>query len=1032
MHILDTGYSNNDMKNNMLCGDGIDRLTGLYNGKYAEEKIESYIKEHQDERIAIYVMDIDNFQAVDDNLGRLFGNEVLKEMAIMIQQIFDSEDIIGRIGGDKFIVCQKNCGLVEDIEQYAGRLCRKARNAYTADTKDCVISLSIGIAVAPTQGVQSDILIKKAKKALLYVKKNGKDAFEFYEEFMNTQISVIDELDTAGKLYISPERAEGENKKFDSFGYELIDLAFRLMDETKDVKNAINLLIRKVGIYYKLSAVAVREMVNKPRTLRYVYEYVDNRNIPTRCDSEWQYSREEWKRFRSHFKAGYYLYYHSEGIPFDIPEIENQKLTYQTFLEIPIINNGQIVGCIDFVSLDRERHYSNHDIKTLKMFTRLISSYLMNMRNYYNVTLKLEELNDHDAMTGLMKYNAFHKKMRGELNRMSRDTYIAIVYCDLRHFKYINETYGYDVGNKLLKKFSSKAIRDVSGFLGGARVYSDNIVIAVKYANTRSDMEVCEWVSKRVGNLNKELQDSFMDNNITICAGISIIKSPKIDLEIAISNANMARKEAKKKEIDTVVLFDDEMMKMVVRQMQLNAELPSALQNGNIKVYYQPKIESGTGKIVGAEALVRWQKDDGTFVYPDDFVPGFEENGMIVDVDYYVYEQVFRMISERLSAGFAIVPVSMNISSVHLKEGDFLNYVQSLFEKYPIPAEYVEFELTESIYIKNLKAALELISGLQKMGIKISMDDFGSGYSSLNLLNNLPIDILKLDKIFLDGNKLTVNQKVIISCVVEMASKLNIRVVCEGVETSEQVNFLTVIGCEMIQGYYYAKPMPTEQFVEYIDKHIKIKPYMVCFSFDETLKDTTGKYKGYCLGEKAEFSEGPFPGKKALLMRGGDILHNVVAIPTEVYKNNSYTIAFWAKVNKEGIWSAAVTMEFDNGFNSVMPTAGDYKPDFRIKLVGEDNIWHDTSSQTSMDKRWHYYVATYNAQTKVAILYIDAKIAGYTENVSMLNGIDRILVGGDVYAAPFSGKIANLKIFNQSLSKTDICMLYSDEQARRS
>ena len=202
---------------------------------------------------------------------------------------------------------------------------------------------------------------------------------------------------------------------------------------------------------------------------------------------------------------------------------------------------------------------------------------------------------------------------------------------------------------------------------------------------------------------------------------------------------------------------------------------------------------------------------------------------MIVEMDYYVYENVFIEIKKRIDEGLPLVPISMNISSVHLKEGELMDYINYLFDKYPIPAKYVEFELTESIYIENLEAALELINSLRSKGIRISMDDFGSGYSSLNLLNNLPIDILKLDKIFLNGDDLTANQKIIISCIIEMAAKLNIRVVCEGVETSEQVNFLTVTGCDMIQGYYYAKPMPQDDFNVYMDEHIKVKPTVVCF-----------------------------------------------------------------------------------------------------------------------------------------------------------------------------------------------------------
>lgn len=1035
MHITGAGCTYEEMKNakneKNINHDGADKLTGLYNGEYTNKQTELYINKHKGSKFALYVMDIDNFKAVDDNLGRLFGNEIIKEIADNIVHMFGSQDVVGRIGGDQFLVCQKDYGSLSQVEKYASDLCSKTRNVYAGENQDYMTSLSIGIALCPEHGTDSQVLFQNAKKALAHVKYHGKDGYEIYDPSM-AELEV-DSRNTKPleSIYIYQERGEVDTKRFDSFGYELVDLAFSLMEESRDVKNTINLLIRKVGVHYNLSAVAVRELINKPRTLRYMYEYVSSRAVPNRQDSEWQYARNEWKVFQSHFKDGYYLYYQSEGIPFDILEIESRDFRYKTFLEIPIINNGQIVGCMDFVSLDKEVHYSRQDISTLKMFTKVISSYLLNMRNYYNTTLKVEELNDYDALTGLMKYSVFQKKVKNSLKRVRRNNNVLISYSDLRHFKYINETYGYDVGNKLLKMFCSKTIRDVKGFIGSARVYSDNIVMAAEYPAWFTDEQVYAAISEKNSEMNRELQDTFMDNNISVCTGLFIIKNPKIDIEIAISNANMARKEAKKKERNPVVLFDDEMMQSVVRQMQLNAELPGALRNRNIKVYYQPKTESGTGKIVGAEALVRWQKDDGQFIYPDEFIPGFEENGMIVEIDYYVYENVFIKIQERIDAGLPVVPISMNISSVHLKEGEFLDYIEYLFDKYPIPSQYVEFELTESIYIENLEKALELIHGLRERGIKISMDDFGSGYSSLNLLNNLPIDILKLDKIFLNGDDLTINQKIIISCIIEMASKLNIRVVCEGVETSEQANFLTVIGCDMIQGYYYAKPLPEAEFSLYMDQHIKVNPSVVFFPFDKNLEDSTGRLTGYCMGGNPEFGKGPFHESGALQFRGREAIGRIVNLPVEIYTNSSYTISCWIKVKRESLWSSAIFMEFENGFNSIMPNAGDLKADFRIKLMGEkEDIWHDTGSEITPDGEWHFYAATYNAQTKVAILYLDGVIAGYMENVEMLSGIRRILVGGDAYAAPFCGLISRLRIYNQSLSKTDIGCLYAEDEKK--
>ncbi len=995
-------------------------------------ELQDYIENHEQAAAAVYTMDIDNFKVVDENLGRLFGDEILKETEEHIFQSFHKEDIAGRLGIDKFIVCQKDYGSIEDVKKKAESLCSKIHDAYTGEKQDYIVSISIGISLYPEHGNTAEELLERADKALIYVKKHGKDNYQIFNKDIGEKMS--DNRLWQG-YYLQKEqenRVRADLPEFDSFGYELIKLAFHLADDTKNIQNTISLLLKKVGIHYDLDAIAVRGLIQKPRTLRYMHEYIRDKRIPNRLDSEWQYSTQDWETFLNHFKDGCYLYYQSHGDTFDISELQNSHLEFQSFCEIPIINNGEIIGCIDYICVTKEIHFTESDLNTLKIFTKAISFYLLNIRDYTNTSQRLEQSDDHDALTGLLKYEVFCDKLKKAMNRWRKGNYIVIIYSDLKHFKYINETYGYDVGNRLLKNFCNKTIRDVKGMIGAARVYSDNIVFAAEFPGRFSDEEIYRAVVRKNNSINRELQMAFVNNNISACTGVFIVKNPQIDIEVAVSNANMARKKAKKEERNTVVLFNDEMMQAVVRQMQLNAELPNAIKNREIKVYYQPKIESGTGKIVGAEALVRWQKIDGKFIYPDEFIPGFEENGMIVEIDYFVYESVFRKIKERLDNDQPIVPISMNISSVHLREDELFIYIKYLFEKYQIPTKYVEFELTESIYIENLEKALNLVHQLQAMGIRISMDDFGSGYSSLNLLNNIPIDILKVDKIFLYGNKLTVNQKIIISSIIEMASKLNIRVVCEGVETSEQANFLTVIGCDMIQGYYYSKPLPEDEFCTYIDEHIKIKAKLVSFPLDGNFDDAEKKLSGYYIGNHPQFGEGPFDDTKALKCVGGSILSDMVGLPVESFTNSSYTITCWAKVDKESMWSSVVCMEFENGFNSIMPNAGDLKADFRIKLDREVDIWHDTGSEVLPDEEWHFYAATYNAQTRVGILYVDNVIAGYIENVPILRGITRILVGGDVYTSPFHGLIAQINIFNQSLSKMDIEIIYENEEKRLS
>lgn len=428
-----------------------------------------------------------------------------------------------------------------------------------------------------------------------------------------------------------------------------------------------------------------------------------------------------------------------------------------------------------------------------------------------------------DVLTGLDRYEEFLEKLDVEIRRMN-DYRIALIYSDIKYFKYINDTYGYKSGDKLLKEFASQVTEDNAYLLCAARVYSDNIVMAVRLDNDVTNEEFRDFIQRQNLEMEDTFREKYMSARLKFCTGISIISKGdrSLDPATAVSNANLARKVAKEMEDTEVVLFDSKMIEGIKKEVEITSSLTSAIGKGEFIVYYQPKVATDTMKLIGAEALVRWRKPDGKFIYPDEFIPLIERSGQIVELDYFVYREVFSFIAKRLEEGKDIVPISVNVSRAHLNKMGILSYVQDLFEEYQIPPHFIEFELTESIYIENTAKALALVEGLHNMGTKVSMDDFGSGYSSLNLLSRLPIDIIKLDKVFLKDddidNHLRENDKIIISCVIDMAKRLRITSLCEGVETPEQSDYLSQIGCELQQGYYFSRPIPESDFEIFIDQ----------------------------------------------------------------------------------------------------------------------------------------------------------------------------------------------------------------------
>lgn len=425
-----------------------------------------------------------------------------------------------------------------------------------------------------------------------------------------------------------------------------------------------------------------------------------------------------------------------------------------------------------------------------------------------------------DVLTGLDRYEVFLEKLEKEIENVGDDR-IVIIYTDIKHFKYINDTYGYKVGDSLLKDFVDEFMKQKAVILCAARVYSDNFVTAGRIpADGLSNEEFRDIIYQ--SNLEREIKfrEKYLNSRLQFCTGISVIdkNSRSLDAETAVSNANLARKVAKEMEEDCCVLFDQSMMEGIRREVEITSSIPKALSQKEFQVYFQPKIDTDTLSLIGAEALVRWQKADGTFVYPDEFIPLIERSGQIVEVDYYVYRRVFSFLANRLKEGKRVVPISVNVSRVHLNRMHILEYVKELLEEFQVPCSLVEFELTESIYLEDTERALELIKGLHKMGFKISMDDFGSGYSSLNLLSKLPIDIIKLDRVFLKEGEMQENDRIIISCVVDMAKRLKITSLCEGVETQEQCNYLKEVGCQMQQGFYFSRPVSQEVFEKLLEE----------------------------------------------------------------------------------------------------------------------------------------------------------------------------------------------------------------------
>ena len=420
---------------------------------------------------------------------------------------------------------------------------------------------------------------------------------------------------------------------------------------------------------------------------------------------------------------------------------------------------------------------------------------------------------EYDSLTEIYSQQKFFQMTR-ELLDNTEDEHFAFIHFDIDRFKMINSFYGAKEGDRLIC-YVANAIRSVMTEYDPrstyGRISGDVFGICMPYKELGDIYKVIERIKERI---RKHTVHYYLET----CSGIYLIEDKEMDVSVIFDNACMAASQCKEKYMVHDAMYTKELSESLKREQEIIDEMDAALEQNQFVVYFQPKYELEGLSPGGAEALVRWQKPDGTLVSPGVFIPIFEKNGFITKLDYYVWEKVCQFIRQELDERRKPAPISVNVSRVNLYNPKFLDTLIDLVEKYKVPPQYLHLELTESVFSDNASIIQDAVFYLHKAGFTILMDDFGSGYSSLNVLKDVDLDVLKIDmKFFSKGGAADKGAK-IIEAVIKMAESLNMTVIAEGVEEPEQVEFLTKLGCDYIQGYYFAKPMPQAQYQELMKK----------------------------------------------------------------------------------------------------------------------------------------------------------------------------------------------------------------------
>ncbi|MCH1984112.1 EAL domain-containing protein [Ruminococcus sp. OA3] len=430
-----------------------------------------------------------------------------------------------------------------------------------------------------------------------------------------------------------------------------------------------------------------------------------------------------------------------------------------------------------------------------------------------------------DTLADILNFAGFKMKT-SPLLKEDRKTHYILWYCDLKKFKFLNDYLGYEEGDRILVQMAAFFVTQDRHNTISCRVAADNFAGIRPFQGKE---ELHQWFLQLLDWTRKSENETGSQSLVELCMGIYHLeeKDRGLSVDVLMNYANMAHKTAKQMPGSNYVFYTDDIRAQALEETALEARASTAFKNEEFVVYMQPKIGIQNGdRIAGAEALVRWVSAERGTIPPGRFIPLFEKSERIVELDRYVFRKVCRWIQEYVRAGNEPINIAVNVSRSGILQKDFVDYYAEVKAEYNVPDGVLELEFTESILLNDNELFLDIVCKLQERGFICSLDDFGSGYSSLNLLKDLPFNVLKLDILFFQKSKNRERERIVISNFIHMAQELQIKTIAEGVELPDTVSFLREAGCDVIQGFVFARPMPLGDFERMLSE-MKDKPFRI-------------------------------------------------------------------------------------------------------------------------------------------------------------------------------------------------------------
>lgn len=749
-----------------------DVQTHAHNRRFGMELLQKLCT--QEERFSLAFVDIDHLRYCNDHFGHDEGDSYIVRVSEALQLIPVKKSIC-RMGGDEFFAILNTDK--EEAGAYLNEARKKIMENTIGDAGEVAESFSYGIAdnynrQVPLQQLLDDADDELRKFRISRKKEMAKltnDKEELHElkkfEFIK-QASPLDKWDYEAELQ-------------------------KILQEAAQVKESMELF------YQNLPMGAIHAHFSAENDTHQIWIQDFNEHMHEMLE----YTKEELENLLKENPYGYIYPDDLTGLNRELQMALSRQYVSEFWYKLRFVRKD---GTIGWAHMSCSLLSSEEIMDVYLLFTDISTeiNMLEESRKAQNTIAILQK----DSLTGLINKEAFYRMTEAVL-RKDIDNKFDIAVVDVERFKLINDVYGIEAGDRLLC-FIAKTLKETKTAVQKlvARADADHFFMLIKRGD--DSLELIEQ------ELNNCLQDYPLDMRISMKFGIYHVSDRNIPVQNMCDRAVLAADSIKGNFNQFVAYYDESIRQHLLMEQRIIDGMAEALKDETFQIYLQPKIQLSTEKLVGAEALVRWMHPQYGYMTPGEFLPVFEKNGFITKLDLYVWEKTCAILQEWKKSPLKNVPISVNVSRKDIYNENLPHLFLELIEKYGLEAKDLHLEITESAYTEDSKQLVHVVEHLKEEGFIIEMDDFGSGYSSLNILAELPIDILKLDMQLIQNKDNNVKKTYIMETIVELAKKMNLRVIAEGVENKSQVDLLRAMECDDAQGYYYSRPIPYQAFMD--------------------------------------------------------------------------------------------------------------------------------------------------------------------------------------------------------------------------